>query len=83
VFEKSFKFDREAFFKLMSSRNINSRPFFYPLTSLPMFDAKPENTVSYDLYPRAVNLPSYHDLTNEEIKLVADTIKEFVAGTRA
>jgi perosamine synthetase len=83
VFDKSLNIDREAFFKAMSSRNINSRPFFYPLTSLPMFESKPENTVSYDIYPRAVNLPSYHDLTNEEVKLVADTLIEFIKGSKA
>lgn len=79
VFDKSLNFDREGFFKFMSGRNINSRPFFYPLTSLPMFDKKPENVVSYDIYYRAINLPSYHDLTNEEIKYVVDSLKEFLA----
>lgn len=79
VFNKSVNFNREAFFKFMSARNINSRPFFYPLTSLPMFESKPQNVVSYDIYARAINLPSYHDLTNDEIRYVALSIKEFLA----
>lgn len=79
VFDKKIKFDREAFFKFMTERKINSRPFFYPITTLPMFDRKPENTVSYDIYDRAINLPSYHDLTDSEIKYVVESLKEFLA----
>ncbi len=78
VFDKSLNFDRDGFFKYMTSLNINSRPFFYPLTSLPMFEDKPQNVVSYDIYYRAINLPSYHDLTNEDIKLVVDSLKQYL-----
>jgi perosamine synthetase len=78
VFDKSINFDRNEFFKFMSSKNINSRPFFYPLSSLPMFEKKPDNTVSYDIYYRAINLPSYHDLTDAEIEYVVANLKDFL-----
>lgn len=78
VFDKSLDIDREGFFRYMTKSNINSRPFFYPLSTLPMFEKKPENIHSYDISPRGVNLPSYHDLKNEEIFVVCDTLKKYL-----
>ena len=77
VFDESLNVNRYELMDYTKERRIDTRPFFYPLSSLPMFEAKPENTVSYSIYERAVNLPSHHDLTGENIKTVADTIKEF------
>jgi perosamine synthetase len=46
-----------------------------------MFEARPANIVSYRLYARAVNLPSYHDLTESEMDRVIDTVRHFVGLT--
>lgn len=81
IFNKSLNFDRDAFFAFMESQNIDSRPFFYPLSSLPMFDAKKENYISYNIYYRGINLPSYHDLDFESIKYIANCIKKFIFET--
>jgi perosamine synthetase len=78
VFHKSIEFKRENFFSLCKEKNIDSRPFFFPLSSLPMFVAKPENEVAYDLYERAINLPSYHDMTKGDVKYVCDVLKFFL-----
>ena len=78
VFDESLNFDREAFFVLMKENGIDSRPFFFPLTSLPMFEEKIENTVSYDIYKRGVNLPSYHDLSYTEVKKICNLIFNFI-----
>lgn len=78
VIDKKISFDRDQFFAHMKECNIDSRPFFYPLTSLPMFEDKPENTVSYDIYYRAINLPSYHDLKHEDAAYVIDCLKKFI-----
>lgn len=48
-----------------TAENIDARIFFHPLSSLPMFDDKPENINSRDLHSRAINLPSFHDMSNE------------------
>jgi perosamine synthetase len=78
IFDKSIPFDREAFFSWLKKYNIDSRPFFYPLTSLPMFTPKPENTVAYDIYNRGVNLPSHHDLGRADIEYVCSVINKFI-----
>ena len=78
VFDKSIPFDREKLFAFMKENNIDSRPFFYPLTSLPMFKPVPENKVSYDIYERGINMPSHHDLKEEDVQYVCLIIKTFL-----
>lgn len=78
VFDRSCGLDREALFAFMKKNNIDSRPFFYPLSSLPAFEARPENAVSYDIYSRGINLPSYHDLELDGVTRVVNCIKEFL-----
>jgi dTDP-4-amino-4,6-dideoxygalactose transaminase len=43
-----------------------------------MFEARPQNKVSYNIYPRGINLPSHHQLSREDIGRVCDCIKAFV-----
>lgn len=71
-------FDREDLLTAFRSDNIDGRVFFWPLSMLPMFDSKPENMVSYQLFDRAVNLPSYHDLTGSDIERIARHIREYL-----
>jgi len=78
VIDKSILFNREALFLFMKENNIDSRPFFYPLSSLPMFEPKPENIVSYDIFGRGINLPSHHQLTNDNVWKVSDCVKNFL-----
>ena len=80
VFDKALQFDREAFFVLMKANGIDSRPFFFPLTTLPMFEEKKENEVAYDIYERSINLPSYHDLTYEEAQKICNLVINFIHG---
>jgi perosamine synthetase len=77
VFDKSLNFKREHFFGMMRENNIDSRPFFYPLSSLPMFTKKIENSVSYDIFFRGVNLPSYHDISESQVKSVSDLVTKY------
>jgi perosamine synthetase len=69
-------FDREALLASFRASNIDGRVFFWPLSSLPMFDAVPGNTVSASLSARAINLPSYHDLSDEEMARVVDRVRD-------
>ena len=39
-----------------------------------MFKEKKENIVSYNIFDRGINLPSYHEITNQDIKKVVDII---------
>lgn len=68
-------FDRSALLADFAANNIDGRVFFWPLSMLPAFERRPENTVSYGLYERAINLPTYHDLTDSEMDRVIGCVR--------
>jgi len=70
VYKKNSKVTRESLQAAFKGENIDARVFFWPLSSLPMFQPQPENTWAYDIPTRAINLPSYHDLNEEELDRV-------------
>jgi len=78
IFDKSLNIDREKLINYFKEKNVDIRPFFYPTSLLPMFNENKDNKVSYDIYKRGINLPSYHDITDEEIKFVCDCLREFI-----
>lgn len=80
VAENGVSFDREELLAAFRADNIDGRVFFWPLTMLPMFASKPENSVSYRLFDRAVNLPSYHDITASDIERVTRHIRAYLMG---
>ena len=78
VANRNLPFDREALLEDMRAHNIDARVFFWPLSMLPMFEARPDNEVSYSLYKRAINLPSYHDIREDEIDRVCEIVKRHI-----
>jgi len=66
--------DREAFMQKLKENMIDSRPVFSPMSSLPMFEKRAENPVSYRIGASAINLPSGHDLKDDEICYISDII---------
>lgn len=73
---------REDMVKAFAAVDIDARVFFHPLSSLPMFAPKPENRVAYDLPLRAINLPSYHDLTDADQDRVIDVVMGLCAAAK-
>jgi perosamine synthetase len=78
VVDERVAFDREVLLRRFKEADIDGRVFFWPLTMLPMFEPRPDNRVSYGLFARAVNLPSYHDLTDGEIERVCAVVRAVV-----
>lgn len=56
------------------TENIDGRAFFSPLSKQAGFLSRPENINSWNIALRAVNLPSYHDMTDEELERVGHVI---------
>jgi DegT/DnrJ/EryC1/StrS aminotransferase family protein len=57
---------RQAFMMSLRSRGVDSRPYFYPVSDMPMYpDAV--TPVAHRLSPVGINLPSYIDLTREDV----------------
>lgn len=78
IFDKTINFDREKLLEVFRQNDIDARVFFYPLSMMPMFKEERENVVSYDIYTRAINLPSYHDLKETEINRVKKIISSVI-----
>lgn len=76
VFSASTGIDSERMRTAFAAQNIDARVFFHPLSSLPMFSVRTQNVYAYDISRRAINLPSYHDITELEIERVANVIRD-------
>ena len=73
------KFDRDyKYLDKLYENEIDARNFFWPLSSLPMFQSKSENINSYDLPGRCINLPSFHDISEVEIQKVCSVILNYI-----
>lgn len=73
-------FDRDALLARFKADNIDGRVFFWPLSQLPMFKPCPENVIANGLSARALNLPSYHDLSEAEIERVVGHVRAAFLG---
>lgn len=74
VVHDNVPFNREQVLADFSRNEIDGRVFFWPVSMLPMFEDCRQNKVAYSLYSRALNLPSYHDLREDEMRRVASVI---------
>lgn len=74
VFESSHSITREKIQVAFAAENIDARVFFWPLSSLPMFEPVKKNLNAWDIPTRAINLPSYHDIQEPDLNRVVETI---------
>ena len=80
VFETQTGVTRGKLQEAFSAENIDARVFFYPLSSLPMFGSQPQNQLAWDIPERAINLPSFHDITTVEQDRIVNVIRGFLNG---
>lgn len=78
IFGESYDIDREKLIKDMNADGIGLRPFFFPVSMFPMFESVTDNIVSWSIYKRGINLPSYHDMTRDDVKYVAYNLKRYL-----
>ena len=82
VFAPDVGVTREGLQAAFAAENIDARVFFWPLSSLPMFKPAQTNTHSWSIPDRAINLPSYHDITAKEQDRVCTLIWKFNISER-
>ena len=78
VVDPDVGFDRASLLQAFDAEQIDGRVFFAPLSQLPMFTPQSEHTVAYGLTPRAVNLPSYHDIGEHDLDRVANVVRSLL-----
>jgi len=71
VFDASTGVTRERLLEAFREENIDARVFFWPLSGLPVFGGRPTNPIADDTARRAINLPSFHEATIEQIECIS------------
>lgn len=80
VFAPEIGITREMLQVAFASEHIDARVFFWPLSSLDMFAERPDNRHAYDIPKRAINLPSFHDMKDEDIDRVSEVVLKVMKG---
>lgn len=74
VFNPETGITREILQMAFADGNIDARVFFHPLSSLSMFEDQPQNRLAWDIPGRAINLPSFHEITSSQQDRVINVI---------
>ena len=89
VFDSELKINKFEIIDSLAQKNIDSRPFFDPLSSLDAYqDLLPKcnyrelNKVSYSISSRAINLPSGLNLNQKLVNEVCDVLRTIVNKKR-
>jgi perosamine synthetase len=75
VFTPETGITREKLQVAFAAENIDARVFFWPLSSLPMFKPLISNTNAWSIPQRSINLPSFHDISDDEQDRVVAVIR--------
>lgn len=85
VLDEKFGFKKEELISLMSEKNIDCRPFFYPLSSMPAYkdlkqvtQAQKRNKNAYKISPYGINLPCSMNMTKEKVGYVCNVLKSVI-----
>lgn len=83
IFGKSHRMTKAEAMKRLAEINLPSRPFFYPLSSLPAYKhfntgSEEKNPNAYDISNRGITLPCSYNLTKEQITSICDGIKSIL-----
>jgi len=76
VFDADLGISREMLLAAFKAEEIDARVFFWPLSALPMFEEKRENRHAWDIPERAINLPSFGDMTIVQQERVVAVVKK-------
>lgn len=72
---------RDAIMSVMREAKVDSRPFFYPMSMLPMYEGK-RNPIAAQLSESGFNLPTFVGMTGQQVDLVCETFLKAVECQR-
>ncbi len=68
---------RDRLLNQLKEKGIDSRPYFYPVSDMPMY-TQTSTPITHKVTQRGLNLPSYFDLTREEVVYICDELKKLL-----
>ena len=74
AFDRAAGISHDAIERAFKRANIDARTFFYPLSSLGLFDSIPDTPVAHDMATRSFNLPSSGEMDSVAVERVCSTI---------
>jgi perosamine synthetase len=77
VLNKKFAVTRDELMMLLKDRDIDTRPFFPPMSSFPMFKSC-HNPVAKHIGANGINLPSGHRINQSQVIYICDCIKDIL-----
>lgn len=79
ILVKGNTIERDELAKSLNDIGIETRPLFYPMHMLPVYkDEDAGCSVSEDISSRGLNLPTYADLSREDVKKISGVIKNLI-----
>lgn len=78
IFDKKYNINKEKLLEEFGKFNIQARPFFYPLSSLPAINYRADTPVSFDVSSRGINLPCGQNITEEQVDYICKTLIEIL-----
>jgi perosamine synthetase len=75
VFAQSTGVTRENLVNAFRAEEIDARVFFWPLSGLPQFEAVEGNVNSWSIPSRAINLPSFHTISEHQVEQISDVVR--------
>lgn len=70
---------REQFMAFLKDKGIDNRPFFYPMSDMPMYaDGQTHTPIAHEVAAQGVNLPSYFDMLDEDIDYICEVIVRYL-----
>jgi perosamine synthetase len=83
IVHDDFGLDRDELRARLRLAGIDSRPFFYPVHTLPMYNTGQSLPVAQDLGRRGLNLPSGATLTSNQIDYICDVLAKIQKDARS
>lgn len=78
VFAQQTGIRRDRIISIFEQNQIDARNFFWPLSSLPMFYKNEKDSIADSISSRAVNLPSFYDISTEDLDRVIYVINKLL-----
>jgi len=74
--EDDFAHSRDETMALLAMNGVDTRPFFYPMHCMPVYKSAyhQDLKVAEEVASRGINLPTFYNLTEEDIQYIASTL---------
>ena len=76
LIEDDYGLTRNELIRKYWENNVETRPFFYPIHTMPPYESGERHPIAEKLSGEGINLPSFIELRKEEIESVAEIIRQ-------